>query len=449
MGPPMAIYHLSHGHIGRGTQKAAYTSAAHSNYITRPTRATEVQGERMPTTWREAAAWLQAQEDGDRKNARVIDKIEVALPKELTHAQNAALIRDFAEEMTQARAPWLAAMHDGPDDADNPHAHIIFRDRDFETGRRVMETTERGSTERFRECWERQANLALERAGRAERIDRRTLEAQGIDREPEIHVGPQSAIMEAKGLVPVSEIVIDPRWSKSTDGRPGIREAVIDYPAIDQGRTRSAFNDAIKARNADREAAHIQQQRAAEPAAVQEQGRPLTMREKMEASHARRAEQMRMEHEEEKRKANQEQGRATSADGTDWTDRPGMVAQQRSAMENTQAGRAHQERKRAERGTRRAEAYFTQRRDAAREQAEERGRDTSQERREESRPSIAGREVTDRRAETKDRQAEITDTKAATSDLDIERARSLAARGWSRGQAGRGDRDHDDGGRDR
>ena len=37
-------------------------------------------------------AWLDEQEQGDRKNARVIDKVVVALPIELTHEQNLGLL---------------------------------------------------------------------------------------------------------------------------------------------------------------------------------------------------------------------------------------------------------------------------------------------------------------------------------------------------------------------
>lgn len=279
----MAIYHLSHTYVGKSTQKQAHTASAHSNYITRPTRATEVMGERMPTTWREAAAWLQAQEDADRKNARVIDKVEVALPKELTHEQNAELVRGFCEELTKGRAPWLAAMHDGEKDASNPHAHIILRDRDFETGRRVMMTTERGTIDVIRETWERHANLALERGGHDARIDRRTLEEQGIDREPQIHVGPNVGAMIEKGITPESRALEVQRIDFATGDR---RPIIIDYPAIDSGRTRAEFNEEIKERNAELE-----------------RGRSLVADHYVEEA----------------------------------TSRGGMVAQQREAMEHTQA----------------------------------------------------------------------------------------------------------------
>jgi hypothetical protein len=41
----------------------------------------------------------------------------------------------------------------------------------------------------LRDAWEQEANIALERAGREERVDKRSLQDQGIDREPQLHVG--------------------------------------------------------------------------------------------------------------------------------------------------------------------------------------------------------------------------------------------------------------------
>lgn len=50
-----------------------------------------------------------------------------------------------------------------------------------------------------REKWALYANQALERAQVKSRIDSRSLKAQGIDRSPQIHVGPTATAMERKG----------------------------------------------------------------------------------------------------------------------------------------------------------------------------------------------------------------------------------------------------------
>lgn len=199
----MAIYSLNHSAIGRSTHLPG-TSAAHARYIMRDGAMTD-HAERLPGNIEpnksSVARWLSEEERSDRANARVIDKVRVALPKELSPEQQRDLVKGFCEDMTQGRTPYLAAVHAGPKDADNPHAHIIIRDRDMESGKRFLKTTERDSTERFREKWEEHANRALERAGREERIDHRSLKDQGIvDREPTRHEGPNVRAMEEKGI---------------------------------------------------------------------------------------------------------------------------------------------------------------------------------------------------------------------------------------------------------
>lgn len=215
----LAIYSLNHSSIGRSTH-AAGTGAAHIAYITRPSAARAVVAERMPDAPREAAAWLLEQEGGERKNGRVVDKIMLALPIELDADQRLALLRDYAAQVTQGRAPWLAAIHDQGKDAQNPHAHLVVRDKDTVTGRRVIGLSEKGSTQRLRELWEATANAHLERAGLDARIDRRTLAAQGIDRKAQIHVGPKALAMEARGVRPESKV-------RKQAGR------VVRYPSID------------------------------------------------------------------------------------------------------------------------------------------------------------------------------------------------------------------------
>lgn len=173
------------------------------SYITRTGACREVLGSDMPVPAAgerggEARAWLNEQESADRKNARVIDKVTIALPRELDAVQRVELVRAFAAEVTQGRVPWLAAVHDQGKDAENPHAHVVLRDRDLETGKMALRMSQSGSTEMLRETWERVCNAALERAGVNDRIDRRTLEAQGIEREPTKHIGPQALQIETR-----------------------------------------------------------------------------------------------------------------------------------------------------------------------------------------------------------------------------------------------------------
>lgn len=233
----MAIYSLNHKPIGKTTQERPYTTGAHVSYITRRKALGRLDGARMPVGRDGAREYFRQAEDGGRANGRVADKVMLALPKELTPEQRAELVRAFAEDVTGGRAPWLAAHHDKGKDASNPHCHLVIRDRDPDTGKRVFGTTERGSTQRLREKWQEHANRALEKAGKQERIDARTLKAQGIEREPQIHEGPRNRAASKRGRQPVSRV-------RDLRNGPGARSRTrrVDYPAIDQGRSRQAYN---------------------------------------------------------------------------------------------------------------------------------------------------------------------------------------------------------------
>lgn len=65
----------------------------------------------MPLERKAARRWLDAQERADRKNARIIDKLTIALPVELNRRQRRALVRTYSERVTVGRASWIAAIH--------------------------------------------------------------------------------------------------------------------------------------------------------------------------------------------------------------------------------------------------------------------------------------------------------------------------------------------------
>ena len=200
----MAIYSLNLRSIGRSTH-APGTAGAHVGYVTRAGACRAVVAENMPmpeigARGGEARTWLDAQEQADRKNARVADKLMLALPRELDAVQRVELVRAFVRDLTGGRAvPWLAAFHDLEADADNPHCHLLLRDRDPETGRRVIGMSQRGAADRVRLAWEKTTNAALEAAGSDARIDRRSLLAQGAGRDPARHEGSAAQQIEAKG----------------------------------------------------------------------------------------------------------------------------------------------------------------------------------------------------------------------------------------------------------
>lgn len=242
----MAIYSLSMVSVGRSTH-APNTASAHVRYITRRSAAVHVGGARMPLPRigggsGAAHRWLDDQEQADRINARVVTKIVIALPHELTTADHIVLMDAFCQTLTLGRASYLYAIHRPSADGDqrNAHAHVVIRDRDIETGRAVIGMSNKGSTDLVREHWENFANNALVAKGVEARIDRRSNVARGLDASPTIHVGPKAMRCARKGLQPRSAAQADRR------GRN------IDWVEIDQGRSRVQYNKDIAAENAAR-----------------------------------------------------------------------------------------------------------------------------------------------------------------------------------------------------
>lgn len=248
----MAIYSCNLASVGRTTH-AAGTAGAHLRYVSRDGAKPIVEAHIIPLDPAQARTWMDREEQAARANARLIDKVRVAIPRELSRDERQALVRDFVRDLTQDRVPWLFAIHQEGEDAHNPHAHIVLRDRDLETGLRLLRLSDSARDRRkaglepkavdwIRERWERHANAALERAGHEVRIDRRTLKAQGIEREPTIHLGPRGQHIE--------EHV---HRAESKKRRTGLGRE-IDYPSIDRGRTRKDRHAEIVDMNLERAA---------------------------------------------------------------------------------------------------------------------------------------------------------------------------------------------------
>jgi hypothetical protein len=255
----VAIYSLRLMPVGKTTQKLPFTAAAHIRYIARKEALSHHMAERMPEGPVAAARWLRAQEKADRKNARVADKLVVALPIELTPPQQVELVWRFSERLTRGRASWFAAIHAKGKDRNNPHFHLLVRDRDIATGERVVlfsagakelqQRAKKGQSlpttlRAIRELWELEANRSLEAAGRSERIDHRRLVDQGIYRLAQIHEGPNIRAMHERGAKPASKERVKRTRAMRKKGTPPVR--VVRYPDIDRGRTRVDYNTALK-----------------------------------------------------------------------------------------------------------------------------------------------------------------------------------------------------------
>lgn len=171
-----------------------------------------------------SALWNAAEAAEKRKDARVAREYLVAIPKELDREQGIDLVRDFAEHLVERYGVAVDfAVHaddrrkwDGSEKGfQGYHAHVLTSTRKLgregfgEKALPELSDSKRRSmglgaaaveVERSRELWEQLANQHLERAGQEERIDRRSLKARGIKREPTVRLGPLVTQLERKGV---------------------------------------------------------------------------------------------------------------------------------------------------------------------------------------------------------------------------------------------------------
>lgn len=232
----MALYSLHHTHIPAGSVAKV---ADRISYICREDAAREILSDRMPVTRLDLAVHLAgsaekiAADRNDRcaKNGRLAECFILALPKEATEEQRSTLVSVFADRVTKQAAGYIAAIHDAGKDAANPHAHIMaFDERQArEPGKRgrsaaVIGGSRNGWLDDMRATWTEVHNsmMTLWGYGRESMIDHRSLEAQGIDREPTRHDGPRRRAIEAKGITLPPRPPRRPR--KGTERAPGAPE---------------------------------------------------------------------------------------------------------------------------------------------------------------------------------------------------------------------------------
>lgn len=241
-----------------------------------------------------AVLWNAAEASETRKNSRVAREVILALPHELSDKARAELARDMGLYlMERYRVVVDVAIHapcegEGHDPR-NHHAHLLFTTRaitkeGFGAKTRILDDKDSGpqEVEIIREVWETLANDALARAGFEDvKIDRRTLEDQGIDRIPQTHEGKAARNAAEPSLLAKAFRQAEAEdedegedgkeqgsgekssSSKSSSGgdsalqskvKEDAKGRKIDYPAVDQKQTRSTFNAEIKALNEKRAA---------------------------------------------------------------------------------------------------------------------------------------------------------------------------------------------------
>jgi len=219
----MAIYHCSIKTVGRSQGRSATGAAAYragERIIDKRTGEIHDYRRKSGVEYTEiilpqgvlpierGQLWNTAEAAENRKNSTVAREYELALPDELNHGQRKALALDFARHLADRYGVAADVAIHAPGrggDHRNHHAHILTTTRQIAQGgelgakTRSLDDRRSGEVEQIRATWGRMVNTALERAGHLSRVSHKSLEKQGINRNPGIHWGPMVTAMERRG----------------------------------------------------------------------------------------------------------------------------------------------------------------------------------------------------------------------------------------------------------
>ena len=170
-----------------------------------------------------------------QNNAQLSRELRIALPSEFTREENIALVRDFIQKNFVSKGmcadiAYHAKDKNGGDH--NPHVHIMLTMRPMtksgvwwktksrkeyitdRKGNRIMGTNGEWKSRNvdltgwndktlyvsWRAQWAEACNACYEAKGLPYRIDHRSYDAQGIQRQATIHLGKDAAALERKGV---------------------------------------------------------------------------------------------------------------------------------------------------------------------------------------------------------------------------------------------------------
>ena len=224
----MAIFHLSVKTVSRSAGRSATAAAAYRAGVEiTDERTGEVHNYRRKSGIESAALflpadapewaseraklWNAAEQSETRKNSTVAREFEVALPAELSPDQRRELAHDFTRALVKKygfAADCAIHLPGKAGDSNNHHAHILCTTRKltvegFAAKTRELDDRATGAGQVLvcRELFARMTNSALEKHGFSDRVDHRSLAAQGIDRAATIHLGPSATAIERRGEV--------------------------------------------------------------------------------------------------------------------------------------------------------------------------------------------------------------------------------------------------------
>lgn len=191
--------------------------------------------------------WNDVEAAEKRIDAQLAREIEFAIPRELDQAEGIRVAREFvtAEFVTRGMIADLNVHWDiGADGEPKPHAHVMLTTRevgDDGFGAKVRDWNRTDLLRHWREAWGEHVNRRFAELDIDARIDHRSLEAQGIDLEPQHKIGPAASRMAAQGLA--LERVDEHREIARSNGEKLLANPSLALDAITRGQATFTTRD--------------------------------------------------------------------------------------------------------------------------------------------------------------------------------------------------------------
>lgn len=149
--------------------------------------------------------WNTVERSEKRVDAQLAREFVLAVPPELSADEQFKTAVDWAKKelVTSGMVAEISLHHTKT--GKNPHVHILCTMRKLDgekfSAKKSREWNDVGFLAKQRESWANAVNAALEKAGRNERVDHRSLKDRGIDRVPEPKIGVAASAMKRRGVL--------------------------------------------------------------------------------------------------------------------------------------------------------------------------------------------------------------------------------------------------------
>jgi ATP-dependent exoDNAse (exonuclease V) alpha subunit len=149
--------------------------------------------------------WNTVEASEKRVDAQLAREFILAVPPELSADAQFQTAVDWAQkELVTSGMVAEVSLHHSKS-GKNPHVHILCTMRKLDgekfSAKKPREWNDVALLVKQRESWADAVNSALEKAGRDERVDHRSLKDRGIDRAPEPKIGVAATAMKRKGVL--------------------------------------------------------------------------------------------------------------------------------------------------------------------------------------------------------------------------------------------------------